>query len=104
LRDDLVSQGVTDVNIIAIDGSQFANGPDQLAGMAALGDLPLVQETAAETVWAPWDAEWRDLVILDRNGRFAGKINLTAFDPDPGVNNGQNYAQLRGMLIAVRGI
>jgi hypothetical protein len=104
LRDDLVSQGVTDVNIIAIDGSQFGNGPDQLAGMAALGDLPLVQETAAEMVWTAWNAQWRDLIILDRNGRFAGKLNLTAFDPDPSVNGGQNYSQLRTMLIAVRDI
>jgi hypothetical protein len=99
-----VAAGITDVNIIAIDGLQFGNGPDQLAGMAALGDLPIVQETAAETVWSPWEAEWRDLVILDRHGRFAGKINLTAFNPDPAVNSGQNYSQLRAMLIAARGI
>jgi hypothetical protein len=99
-----VAAGITDVNIIAIDGSQFGNGPDQLAGMATLGDLPLVQETAAQMVWSSWNAEWRDLIILDRTGRFTGKINLTAFNPDPSVNNGQNYAQLRSMLIAARGI
>ena len=33
---------------------------------------------------------------------FSGKINLTSFDPDPSVNHGQNYAQLRSMLLAAR--
>jgi hypothetical protein len=99
-----VAAGITDVNIIAIDGAQFGNGPDQIAGTAALGDLPLVQETATQMVWPEWNAAWRDLVIIDRNGRFAGKINLTAFNPDPSANGGQNYAQLRAMLLAARGI
>jgi hypothetical protein len=99
-----VAAGITDVSIIAIDGSQFGNGPAEIAGMAALGDLPLVQETPAQMVWISWNAEWRDLLILDRNGRFAARINLTAFDPDPSANGGQNYAQLRAMLIAARGI
>lgn len=72
--------------------------------MAALGDLPIVQESLTQMVWTPWNAQWRDLVIVDRNGRFAGRINLTSFDPDPATNNGQNYTQLRSMLLAARGI
>lgn len=67
--------------------------------MAALGKLPIVLETAQQPVWQQWGAEWRDLYVLDRDGDFSTKINLTDFDPTPTVDAGRNYAQLKQLFV-----
>jgi hypothetical protein len=78
----------------------FANVPK--SGMTEGRTLPLVQDTTAENVGDEWDIEWRDLYILDADGRFADKINLTDFNPDPAVNNGLEYQLLKWLLLRHR--
>jgi hypothetical protein len=84
---------------MAIGGMQFNSTTADIQGMAALGILPIVEETPQQPVWQNWGAAWRDLYILDANSDYFQKINLTYFDPDPSVNGGQNYAQLRSMFV-----
>jgi hypothetical protein len=68
-------------------------------GAAAGANLPIVEESTQQPVWQEWGAQWRDLYILDKNGNFFTKLNLTNFDPDPSVQNGQNYAELKSLFI-----
>ena len=48
-----------------------------LAGMASLGDIPLLQDTSEEEVWITWDVVYRDVIILDESGVQVGVYNLT---------------------------
>lgn len=82
----------------------FHSTPEQVLSMAALGTLPIVTETAQQPVWDLWDAQWRDLFILDRNGDFFNKVNLTELDPDPAVNGGQNYALVKSLFVSAHGV
>jgi hypothetical protein len=93
-----------DVQIVGIGGMQFHSTTVDIDGMAAGGNLPIVEETAQQPVWQEWGAHWRDLYILDRNGHLVTKINLTNFDPSPSVNNGQNYAQLKTLFVHAEAI
>lgn len=94
LRNEQIS-----VNIMAVDGQRFNSTQEEIRTMAALGSLPIVLETAQQPVWQNWGAEWRDLYIVDRDGDFYRKINLTDYDPDRSVANGQNYAQLKSWFV-----
>ena len=63
--------------------------------MAALGDLPLLQDTVAEGAWTSWSVTWRDVVLLDEDNRVVGVYNLTSNDlADPA-----NYATLQDMIL-----
>jgi hypothetical protein len=83
---------------------QFHSTTADIDGMAAGGNLPIVEESAQQPVWQEWGAQWRDLYILDRNGNLVTKINLTDFDPSPTVSNGQNYAQLKALFVHAEAI
>ena len=49
-----------------------------------------------------WDITLRDLVILDRDGRYITKINLTYTNPDPNTTCGENYETIKNLLISIR--
>ena len=48
--------------------------------MSALGDLPLLQDTASDDVWSSWDVTFRDVVILDESNECYAIYNLTTND------------------------
>ena len=56
----------------------------------------------AGDIWDMWDITLRDLVILDREGRFITKINLTYTNPDPNTTCGENYETIKNLLISIR--
>jgi hypothetical protein len=43
-------------------------------------DLPWLQDTMSESAWATWGAEWRDVWILDTQGRLYAMYNLNRSD------------------------
>ena len=45
-------------------------------------NLPWVKDNSGNGVWTDWNAENRELYILDREARFRYRINLTAGFPD----------------------
>lgn len=94
------SQGIDDINIIAVSMVEFAQSPRE--GMIQDRELPLVQDNSTENVGEEWDIVWRDLYILDGDGKFVDKISLTSFDPDPDVNGGLNYMILKQVLLNAR--
>ena len=130
LHDDLESEGYTDIHFIGMNGYQYIN--DSIGCMicdescssstcdSGARTLPWTQdyddgsnctgsnnglcepEDDLGDVWDMWDITLRDLVILDRNGRYITRINLTATNPDADATCGQNYETIKQLLISIR--
>lgn len=64
--------------------------------MAAVGDLPIAQDTQAAHVWDDWGVAYRDVVILDAQNKPTAVYNLTVHD----LSNPANYAELRRLILA----
>jgi cyclophilin family peptidyl-prolyl cis-trans isomerase len=100
LQEQLIAEGITDVKIVGVSMVEFAERPKD--GFFTGNAVPVVQDTTAENVGEEWNVRQRDFVILDRQGRFVSRINLTTFDPDPAVNNGENFNLLKSQLLGAR--
>ena len=129
---DLTSEGITDVNIIGINGFQYIN--DSVSCMICSDEcssstcsegpriLPWVQDYDDGTncndenidscsandeesdVWDLWDATLRDFDILDRYGIEFARVNLTYNNPDP-TELGEcsgNYQKIKDLILAAR--
>lgn len=79
------------IQLLAVNGAGYESG---MTTMAALGDLPIVQDTASEDVWTQWAVTYRDVVILDADNEVVGVFNLTSNN----LADSTNYATLKGML------
>lgn len=67
-----------------------------IASMAALGDLPLLQDTSTAAVWASWAVTYRDVVLLDEANVPVEVYNLTTHD----LNDPASYDALRALIEA----
>jgi hypothetical protein len=73
------------------------NHPDSAAwNDLAIGEtnLPWLQDPPLRSVWTSWDAEWRDVVILDGQNRKLAAFEVY-FKP---LDVPENYAALKDML------
>ena len=61
--------------------------------------LPWVQDNKNASVWNNWQVSLRDFIILNPNGEYYDKINLT--EVDPSVN--ENYENIKQLLVKARG-
>jgi hypothetical protein len=57
--------------------------------------LPWLQATAMVDVWEQWKPTFRDVVVLDGEGRVVAIFNLSAND----LSNPANYQALKALLI-----
>ena len=61
--------------------------------------LPWLQDPPRNGVWDSWEAEWRDVVILDgQNRRLA--VFPVYFKP---LDDPENYAELKALLRQIAG-
>ena len=97
---DLQNEGITDINIIGINGYQYID--DNYQSMISGKVLPWVQDIPEFDVWGDWDITSRDFVILDRYGNEFARVNLTPMNPDPEYTCGINFERLRELIIAAR--
>jgi hypothetical protein len=67
-----------------------------MATMAALGDLPLLQDTTTDDMWNAWAVTYRDVVLLDGTNRVIGVYNLTSND----LNTPANFSALQSQITA----
>ena len=58
-------------------------GQDGIPDTGDLGEGDGVPDESYGDVWESWDISLRDLVVLDRDGNYITRINLTGFNPDP---------------------
>ena len=91
MQTELAAEG-HDVQLFAINEIGFSG----MSGMAALGDIPVLQDTSEFFVWESWDVTFRDVVILDRANQKVGEFNLTT----DSLSNPANYEALKALLIA----
>ena len=59
--------------------------------------LPWLQDAAEQAVWTKWGVTYRDLRIVDSQGRLHGVFNLTEHD----LSISTNYATLKQMFLNV---
>jgi len=96
----LLSEGIDDIRFMGINGPMYID--DNYQNMINGRILPWVQDTEESNIWYDWDVTLRDLFILDRNGNFVTKINLTTYNPDPNTPCATNYDALYELLISLR--
>ena len=97
---ELQSEGIIDVSIMGINGYQYID--DSYEGMIEDRVLPWTQDIPEVDAWGLWDVTLRDFFILNREGEFVAKINLTYNNPDPNENCGNNYQLIKDLLIQTR--
>lgn len=80
--------------LAAINQDGFeASAPD----MAELGDIALLQDTVVANAWVRWQAVYRDVVIVDAQGRRVEAFNLTEHN----LADAAEYEALKARLLAV---
>jgi hypothetical protein len=63
--------------------------------VTAVSNLPWLQDTATDAVWSLWQVSYRDVWILDSQGRFLSVFNLTTHD----LSVRTNYTTLKQMFL-----
>jgi hypothetical protein len=58
-------------------------------------DIPWLQDVPEVQAWGMWGAEWRDVVVLDSQGRYFGLFSLNEHD----LGWEDDYEALVGMLV-----
>ena len=91
-----MTEGDSDVKIAGINGLDYIEG--ELSGMIQNRVLPWAQDNEDSHVWETWKIILRDFIILDINGDFFYKINLT--NVDPSIES--NYENLKQLLLDAR--
>ena len=97
---ELRAEGISNVQIVGINGIEYAN--KSISGMIDGKILPWVQDNIEQRVWQSWEAYIRDFFILSYEGKVLEMINLTPFNPDPSVNEGENYRIIKDLLLSGR--
>ena len=97
---ELRSEGINNIQIVGINGIEYSNKP--ISGMIEGKILPWVQDNIEQRVWQSSEAYIRDFFILSYDGKVLEMINLTPFNPDPSVNEGENYRIIKDLLLSGR--
>lgn len=66
-----------EVVIVGVNAAGYEAGN---VAVTASRDLPWLQDTPAEQVWASWDVAYRDVIILDENNEVYATFNLSQHD------------------------
>jgi predicted outer membrane repeat protein len=93
----LVSQGITDVNIIGVGQDIYNYG---LPGMVQGRVLPWTEDSYYDglPIWTRWGAEQRSIYLLNRDGSLDTTFNITPFDP----NIPDDYAYIKNLILELR--
>ena len=120
---ELVEEGIHDVKFVGVNGYQYIDdsmdcmicaegctsstcddGPRVLPWAQDYDSDDIQYTSGYGDVWDDWEVSLRDLIILDKNGLFVERINLTYYNPDPngtGECSG-NYETIKNILIEAR--
>ena len=80
-----------EVVIYGVNHMDHGSGvPDMSEGR----DIGLLQDTSDVDAWGAWQAEWRDVFVVDRNGEVVDVFNLT----DNSLEDPNNADTLRAMF------
>ncbi len=114
LYNELITEGINDVEIIGINGFQYINDSyscmicdDECTTCGEPRILPWTQdidenEDDQGDVWREWGVTLRDFVIVGRDGQELARINLTYNNPDPDSTCGENYETIKNLILSFR--
>ncbi len=69
---------------------------DGLPDLAAITDLPILQDDVITDVWVNWGAEWRDVYVLGPRNEIVAIYNLS----EQSLANPDHYAELKALMIS----
>ena len=84
------------IEILGVNEKSMASGN---AGFIAGRTLPWLQDTEAVNAWVAWQADWRDVIVLDGENKVVSIYNLTVHN----LADSTSYAQLRTILLDAAG-
>lgn len=58
-------------------------------------DIPWLQDTDSERAWDLWNAQWRDVFILDTQGRLYALYNLN----DNDLGRPGDYEEMKALIL-----
>lgn len=90
---DAVAPGA--VVLLAVNAAGFESGNE---GFVTGKTMPLLQDTAQVNLWAAWSVTYRDVVVLDADGKQRAVYNLTTND----LASPANYEALKRLLLDAR--
>ena len=78
-------------------------GQDGIPDTGDLGEGDGIPDESYGDVWESWDISLRDLVVLDRDGNYITRINLTSFNPDPTALGEctDNYETIKQLILSL---
>ena len=85
-----------EIDILIVNAEGLEDGLDDLA---AVTDLPVVQDDDVALVWDTWGATWRDTWIVDADNVEVDIYNLTTYD----LSDSANYDTLYALFVAAAG-
>jgi len=84
------------IRILGVNASGEAAGN---AAMCAGRVLPWLQDQKPPDAWHLWQADFRDVIVLDDENKVVSIYNLTIHN----LTDSTNYAQLRTILLTAAG-
>ena len=101
MKSEFDSSGA-EVVILGID--KLENEDRNITDLISTVTLPWLRNTGKNNWWTAWEAQWRDVMILDREGNRVGLINLTDYDASTGtfindLSNPENYSSLKQLIL-----
>lgn len=81
------------IRILGLNAAGYESGN---ADMCAGRSLPWLQDTPQANVWAAWQVNWRDVVVLDADNRVIRVYNLSDHD----LSTPAHYSELKGILVS----
>lgn len=91
--------GANPATIIRIGGINQIGAEGSADAMCQGRDIPLLQDTSDDHVWAQWQVRYRDVFILDEENRTVAVYNLT----DNSLTVQENYDELMQLLLDAAG-
>ena len=78
-------------------------GADGIPNTNDIGEGDGLPDATYGDAWETWDVSLRDLVVLDRNGNYITRINLTGFNPDPTALGEctDNYETIKELILSL---
>lgn len=90
MADEFAAAGL-DVQLLGINKIPSESG---IGSFTDSMDLPVVQDSSDLELWSAWDAEWRDVYLVNRDNVHVATFNLVTHD----LREASDYAELKGMF------
>ena len=90
---DTMQQEIGDSGaLLGVNAYGYEDSNDTFTSSA---DIPWLQDNMSALAWEAWNADWRDVYILDSQGRLYATIDLNSRD----LGYEPDYNELRDLIL-----